>query len=72
MTKPTYEIITDFFGSSILKRTDPDGKEWFIPMDESNSDYQDYLNPKEDEADVDVEESLETETELAVDEADTE
>jgi hypothetical protein len=49
MKKPTYEIITNVLGSSILKRTDPDGKEWFIPMDESNSDYQAYLNPKEDE-----------------------
>jgi hypothetical protein len=50
MTKPTYEIITNVFGSSILKRTDPDGKEWFIPMDESNSDYRHYLDPKTNES----------------------
>ena len=38
-----YEIITDFLGSEILKRTDKDGQVWWIPLDESNSDYQRYL-----------------------------
>lgn len=47
MNKPIYEEIETPFGS-ILKRTDTDGKEWFIPMDETNADYQAYLNPAED------------------------
>jgi hypothetical protein len=39
-----YEIIeatktTTFY----IQRTDPDGKVWSIPMNESNSDYQAYL-----------------------------
>jgi hypothetical protein len=38
-----YEIITSFLGSEIIKRTDENGAEWFIPKDESNSDYQRYL-----------------------------
>jgi hypothetical protein len=40
-----YEIVTQEQGQ-ILKRTDADGKIWWIPMDESNSDYQRYLNPE--------------------------
>jgi hypothetical protein len=42
MTKPIYEMTEN----GTIKRTDPDGKEWFIPMNEANSDYQEYLNPK--------------------------
>jgi hypothetical protein len=42
--KLTYEIITDELGSKILKATDEAGKEFWIPMDEANSDYQRYLN----------------------------
>lgn len=37
-----YEVITDETGS-VIKKTDEDGKIWWIPMDESNSDYQAYL-----------------------------
>jgi hypothetical protein len=37
-----YEIITDNLGQTI-KRIDKDGKEWFIPTDPANSDYQAYL-----------------------------
>jgi len=40
MTK--YELITDESGQ-IVKRTDDDGKIWFIPTDPANSDYQAYL-----------------------------
>jgi hypothetical protein len=40
---PQYEIIKDAYGE-ILKRTDEDGTIWWIPMNESNSDYQAYLN----------------------------
>ena len=45
--KPTYEVVeTD--KDLILKRTDADGSIWWIPMDESNSDYQRYLRWLED------------------------
>lgn len=44
MTKPIYEVLEN----DTIKRTDPDGKEWFIPMNESNSDYQAYLNNDSD------------------------
>ena len=40
----TYEIITLISGEEVLKRIDDDGAEWFIPIDNSNSDYQAYLN----------------------------
>jgi hypothetical protein len=43
MMKPIYEEVTTLLGGSMIKRIDPDGKEWWIPMDEANSDYQRYL-----------------------------
>lgn len=46
------EISTDF--AVVIKKTDKDGKTWWIPKDESNSDYQAYLrwleNPDADES----------------------
>jgi hypothetical protein len=39
----TYEIIKDFFYGEIIKKTDEDGKESWIPIDPANSDYQAYL-----------------------------
>ena len=49
----TYEIILDSYGQEFVKRTDEDGKVWFIPKDESNCDYQRYLrwleNPNAEE-----------------------
>jgi len=39
----TYEIMDFILGGQILKRTDEDGAEWFIPIDPANSDYQAYL-----------------------------
>jgi hypothetical protein len=46
----TYEIIDlEQFGK-VLKRTDENGQEWFIPMDEANSDYQRYLNPETEQS----------------------
>jgi hypothetical protein len=43
-----YEIVKDErTGAEILKRIDTDGKIWWIPMEDSNSDYQAYLNPAE-------------------------
>ena len=45
-----YEIITNRSGEEVLKRTDADGTEWFIPIDTANSDYQAYLESLENEA----------------------
>ena len=46
-----YEIVKDErTESEILKRTEADGKIWWIPMDESNSDYQRYLNPEAEQS----------------------
>jgi hypothetical protein len=44
-----YEIVKQEL-STVLKRTDDDGVIWWIPMDESNSDYQAYLNKDKPEA----------------------
>lgn len=39
----TYQLFNDeFFGSFILK-TEDNGKKYTIPMNESNKDYQEYL-----------------------------
>jgi hypothetical protein len=37
-----YEIV-NVLDSQVITRTDDDGKVWFIPFDEANSDYQAYL-----------------------------
>jgi hypothetical protein len=47
--KPIYEVIEEL-GNSMLKRTDDNGSIWWIPMDESNSDYQRYLNPEAEQS----------------------
>ena len=44
MTTPIYEIYQNSFGNDMLKRTDADGKVWFIPIDPANSDYRAYLD----------------------------
>ena len=41
--KNTYKVKTDIFGVDYLEMTSPDGVVSFVPMDESNSDYQAYL-----------------------------
>lgn len=41
-----YEIKSTEYGDTVV-RTDDDGSIWFIPMDESNSDYQEYLKSLE-------------------------
>lgn len=38
-----YEIVVSEFGNAIIKRTDTEGNISWIPMDERNSDYQQYL-----------------------------
>lgn len=49
-----YEIIenTDHNGKveKLLKQENKDGSVSFIPMDEGNSDYQRYLNPKAEQS----------------------
>jgi len=44
--KVTYEINSDNTQTFVV-RTDLDGKTWWIPMDECNSDYQRYLRSLE-------------------------
>jgi hypothetical protein len=48
--KKTYEVINELF----VKLIEADGKEWWIPKDPANSDYQRYLrwleNPDADES----------------------
>ena len=44
---PQYEVITQERGE-VIKRTDDDGTIWWIPMNESNSDYQAYLKSLEE------------------------
>ena len=48
--KPIYEEITNEFDKTVIKRTDPDGKIWWIPLDEGNADYQRYLNPEAEQS----------------------
>ena len=38
-----YEEYTDGLGSKVIKKTTEDGREFFIPIDPANSDYQAYL-----------------------------
>lgn len=40
---PKYNFIKNSTDQDLLVRTDEDGKEWFIPLDLANSDYQAYL-----------------------------
>lgn len=48
MEKPTYELVETVSGGKTLKRTDTDGKIWWIPIDPANSDYQAYLESLDD------------------------
>jgi hypothetical protein len=48
MTEVNYEIIINDFGQEVIKRTDADGKLWWIPADSNNSDYQAYLRSLEE------------------------
>jgi hypothetical protein len=43
MNEFTYELFTNEFGAEFLLRTNPDKSVSWIPLDESNSDYQAYL-----------------------------
>lgn len=37
-----YRVITTEFGT-VIRATDSSGLVWYIPQDEANTDYQDYL-----------------------------
>jgi predicted acetyltransferase len=39
----TYKVITTEYGSEVIKRTDSEGNEAWIPTDPANSDYAEYL-----------------------------
>jgi hypothetical protein len=43
----TYEIRKSIDDMEFIVRTNEDGSESWIPTDEANSDYQEYLNPSE-------------------------
>jgi hypothetical protein len=47
MNQFIYEVISSEFGRGIIKRTDEDGNEAWIPTDPANSDYQTYLESLE-------------------------
>lgn len=38
-----YHIYESPIGGKSVRRTDPDGKVWFIPFSDNNTDYQAYL-----------------------------
>jgi hypothetical protein len=42
--QPIYEEITTDMGNKVIKKTDVDGMEYWIPCDPANRDYQAYLN----------------------------
>ena len=54
MNESIYEIIEPAYqgAKSMIKRTDADGKEWFIPKDPSNSDYAAYLDSLNDNSEA--------------------
>ena len=52
--KPIYEEVTNDLGDTIIKRTDADGKVWWIPLDPANSDYQAYVTKDEPQANLNV------------------
>jgi hypothetical protein len=46
-----YEImVSELDNSEIIKRTNEDGSESWIPKDEGNADYQRYLNPEAEQS----------------------
>ena len=46
----TYKEVTNEVGVTFIEKTEDDGKIWLVPMDESNSDYQRYLNPEAEQS----------------------
>lgn len=52
MNEFTYEAITTDFGGQVIKRTDADGNEAWIPVDPANADYAAYLESLNDNAEA--------------------
>lgn len=56
MIQPIYEEVVTHLNNTMIKRTDADGKVWWIPTDPANSDYQRYLrwleNPDADQSET--------------------
>jgi hypothetical protein len=50
MTTNYEEFISEVSSNKLIKRVNEDGSISFIPMDESNSDYQRYLNPEAEQS----------------------
>jgi hypothetical protein len=50
MTTNYEEFISEVSSNKLIKRVNEDGLILFIPMDESNSDYQAYLKSLEEQA----------------------
>jgi hypothetical protein len=45
---PTYEVMTNDIGVKAIMRTDEDGTVYWIPMELTNKDYQEYLKSLEE------------------------
>ena len=43
MTNKTYEVIETWTGNTFIKAIDGNGNQFAIPINEENSDYQEYL-----------------------------
>lgn len=50
MSNITYEQVSIEFGSDFIKRANQDGSVTFIPIDETNKDYTEYLASLEETA----------------------
>jgi len=49
----TYEVIVREYETgtnTVIKRTDEEGNEAWVPLDPANSDYQRYLNPEAEQS----------------------
>jgi hypothetical protein len=44
------EIIDPILNTKVIKATDENSKEFWIPVDPANSDYQRYLNPEAEQS----------------------
>lgn len=50
MNKYIYEVITSELSSTVIKRTDADGNEAWIPIDPANSDFAAFLETADGKA----------------------
>lgn len=52
MNEFTYEVIENNYGQQIIKRTDSNGNQAWIPTDPANSDYSAYLESLNDDTET--------------------